>query len=340
MKAKELAVRFTDTAEQEVAALVEEMKLIPLVDYVRKSKEDETLPPELSKLLTSMVNVLKDIFSIDLPDISDPETTLRTISRDINLSRILRERGLFRLHRLVNSTDEHGIPLFMSLNNPIFGHPFAKQEEFIGWFCEEAHVSRGTVFMRMAAIDRTLALGFTLPEAFNLILRKPFIIGETLHLLAEHDVVKWDGNQISDIDPDKVLKLAQQVNPQAAEDIRPLVDMAYEDEGALNKLKDAVKPILASLLTEVSLHERSKEALAHVKHEVLSIPEISYSWEKDGDYLVVELQRKEIDPETGEEEVTQPIVVPFIPDVAMLPAEVKADLLRRLPIKNRLYLDN
>ena len=333
----ELAVRFTDTAEQEMRDLIIEMKLIPLADYIHTSKE--SLPPELSGLLTHMLIILKDIFSIDLPDVKDPETTLRTVSRDINLSRILRERGLFRLYRLVHSTDENGVPLFMGIMNPVFGHPFAKQEEFIGWFCEEAKISRGTVFRRLAAIERTVTLGFTLEQSFDMILHRPFVIGETLSLLAEHGVVTWDKGQIADVDPEMALKLAEQINPAAADDIRNLVGMALEDADARDELKDAIKPILAGLLTEVTLHDRSKDALAHVKHEVLSIPEISYSWDKDGDYLIVELHRKEIDPETGEEAMSRPIVVPFIPDVTELPIEVKSDIIRRLPIKNRLYLD-
>jgi hypothetical protein len=349
MELKQLAVRFTETAAEEIDHLVRELRLVPLAGYL--SNNNMPVPKELKADLVTLLSILSDLFSVDLPDIEkNPEQALRTISRDINLARLLRERGLFRLYRLVNEyvgVDDQGnlvslddpamvnrVPAFMTRINPLTDSPFTKQEEFIGWFCEEAHVSRGLVFMRLAAIERMLALNFTLEHAFQLVVAKPFAVQETLTSVAD-----WDKGELIGIRPEVARQLAKKIDPGSQEHIGLLAEKAGESQEAMDEYKEAVKPLLAGLVEEVALHDRSKDALEFVRHEILMQPEITYAWDNDANALIVTLLQKQVDQETGEEYMGQSIVVPFVPDALELPKEIRDDLVKRLPIRNRYNLD-
>jgi len=71
-----------------------------------------------------------------------------------------------------------------------------------------------------------------------------------------------------------------------------------------------VKDAIMSLLDEVAAHDRVKDVLDFVRHDVLKKPEINYKWDKDTDALVVELVRKEINQE-GKEIIAQILEIPF-----------------------------
>jgi hypothetical protein len=266
MSLKQLSISFTETAEQEVTQLVHELHLVPIAQSLNSMDT-----PALVDGVKQLLSVLSDLFSVDLPNIEkDPEDTLRTVSRDINLSRLLRERGLFRLYRLLHQKDENNVPLFMTLANPGTGSPFSRQEEFIGWFCDEAHVARSLVFMRMAAIDRVLTLGFTLERAFSIVVSKPYAIQDTLHKIAE-----WDGGEIARVDPDVAILLARKLDPENADRIEAMAEAARTDPEAEELLKEAIKPIMAGLLEEVAAHSRAKEAQKFVQ-DVLLQPVVSW----------------------------------------------------------------
>jgi len=350
MEQSQLTVRFTENAEEEISDLVNELRLIPLAAFITKS--EAPVPEELKEHLGAMLNVLFDIFSINLPEISkDTEIALRTISRDINLARLLRERGLFRLYKLVNgrvgiaadgtivpetSNDAvEYLPAFMTKINPNTGGTFGKQEEFIGWFCEEAHVSRGLVFMRLAAIERMLAIGFSLEEAFRLVVSKPFAVQETLT-----SVATWDKGTLIRVEPEVAKQLARKIDPDNIEHISDLADAAENDPLARIELNRAIKPLIAGLVEEVAAHDRAKDAMEFVRNDILMQPEISYTWDNDGNSLIVHFIPHNIDPETGEEYESKPITIPFIPDALVLPKEIRDDLIKRLPIRNRYNLDN
>jgi len=336
MQIRPLAVRFTETAAEEVKLLVKELSLIPLAQQLQRN--DQSLSEEFNRLLAQLLTSLSDLFSVDLPGTDkDPEATLRTISRDINLARLLRERGLFRLYRLIHQKDAQGIPLFMTLVNPDTGSPFGRQEEFIGWFCQEARVARSLVFIRIATIERILALGFSLEEAFKLILTKPYAIRETMNLVAD-----WEKGELKAVDPNVLVQVAERVSPESLARLEPVAEAARQnptDPAIQQELRDVARSVIASLLSEVANHDRAKDALDFVRYDVLAQPAISYSWDEESEALVIELVRKQVDPETGEEYDGRPITVPFVPDAAELPVEIKADLLKRLPIRNRYSLD-
>jgi hypothetical protein len=354
---KDMTIRFTETADEEVRTLFNEMQLIPVASFLQKN--DAPLPEELKTLLRQLLATLSDLFSSDLPGIeADPEAALRTASRDINLAKLLRERGLFRLYRILHEkvwyeqmqgvvlTQDQAelvqtaslVPIYMTYNNPSTGSPFSKQEEFIGWFCEEAHVARSLVFMRLATIERALALGFSLEESFSLVISKPYAIQETLHQVGKSGVVKWDGNELASIDPAKAILVARRVNPDLVPAIENAITSSVDDDELQDNLRDAVKPVLADLLTQVANHERAKDAMDYVKHDILFQPEITYEWDHGSKALIVHLVRKEIDPQSGIELASPQVSVPFVPDAMSLPDEIVDDLLRRLPIRNRYEL--
>lgn len=325
MPLKELTITFTDTAEEEITHLVKEMHLVPIAENLVKEAS-----PVLKEHLSQLLSVIADLFSVDLPTIEkNPEDTLRSVSRDINLSRLLRERGLFRLYRLLHHK-ENNVPMFMTLLNPATGSPFLNQEEFIGWFCEEAHVARSLVFMRIRAIERLLTIGLDLNEAFNTVISKPYAVQDTLHKVAS-----WDKGQIKSVDPDVAIQITRKVSPELAPEIERLAAAAKDnDPDASDMLKDAIKPVLFELMGEITAMPRAKDATQYVQ-DVLLQPVVGYEWDVDTNVLLVHYQRREIDPENGVEITTNPVVVPFVPDVVDLPKDVVDDLFRRLPIRNK-----
>jgi hypothetical protein len=321
---RELSVSFTDTAEEEIVHLVNEMHLVPIAENLVKESS-----PVLKEHLTQLLAVISDLFSVSLPAIEkSPEVTLRAVSRDINLSRLLRERGLFRLYRLLHHK-EGGVPMFMGLINPATGSPFVRQEEFIGWFCEEAHVARSLVFMRLAAIDRLQTIGFDLEGAFSIVVSKPYAVQDTLHKVAS-----WDKGEIKKIDPDVAIQLARKFSPEYSDEIETLANAARDDFDAEEVLNNAMKPVLVSMMEEVAATPRAKDATRMVQDALLQ-PIVDYEWDRDTNVLLVHYTKREFDPKTRMEITTTPTVVPFVPDVLELPDDIVDDLFKRLPIRNK-----
>lgn len=332
---KPILAHFTETAEEEIKNLLTDMRIMQVVASLQSG---EDIPEDLRGHVLGMVALVADIFSVDLPSIDkDPNVTLQLVSREINLSRLLRERGLFRLYRLLR-VQEDGVPLFMTRINPNTGSPFAKQEEFVGWFCQEAHVARGLVFQRLATIDRLLSLGMTLEDAFATVLTKPYAIRETMNMV----VTKFGKTgDIETVNPDVISQVANRIMPGEAKGIRALADKAIEDpDEYMEEFVEASKPVVQALVKEVAQSDRAKDAMEFVKHDLLKRPEIVYRWDMESEMLLVELTRKDVD-ENGNEHIAEIITIPFVPDTLDLPIEIKHDLLRRLPIHNRLQiLDN
>lgn len=330
------SAQFTDSAGEEVHRLVSQMRLVPMAAMLYEAKKNgSALPDEVKEHLSILIGVLADLLSVDLPEVFDhPETTLEITSRDINIGRLLKERGYFRFWRFLRTVDEHGIPVFMGMTDP-GGTPFSRQEDFIKWFSSAAKVARATLFQHVAVLDRLVTLGFSEEEAFKTLLSKPYAIRETLR-----DVAQWDKGELVSVHPDSAVYITDRVAPDKSEEIRMLAERSRDDESAAEELKEAMKPVIADLVREVSDHSRAKDALDYVKHDVLQRPEIRYRWKTDlgVSYLEVELVRYAVD-DRGEKFQLPPVIVPFIPDVTVLPEEVQADLIKRLPIVNRDMLD-
>jgi hypothetical protein len=184
-------IRFTDNAQEELSRLSKELRLSNLINQIGDSGN---IPQDVKDDLRNLIFTLADMFGSDLPAaVADPVEALRTASRDINLARVLAERGLFRFYQLLKTTtvvyddtyrEEIPVPIYTQLVDPDTGEPFYRQEDFVMWFCREAKVSRALVFQRIATINRLLTLGFPLDEAYQTILSKPYAIQETLKELA------------------------------------------------------------------------------------------------------------------------------------------------------------
>lgn len=327
MKFKQLAPNFSNTAIEEVGNIWKDMHLHSIVASLGQAAE--SLPDDLKEHLIGLLQTVGDLFSLDLPDLeADPDLTLKKVSRDVNLSRILKERAIFRLYRLVNERNDDGVLLFQELINPYTGSPYATQEEFIGWICEEAHLNRALIFQRLAAISRILTLGYDLDYAFKALLSHPYAVQETLRMIAD-----WQKGDLVDVNPEVVMQIARKVAPES---VAELEEMSHGDDMESRDLFiEASKPVFGMLLEEVASHDRSKDALNFVKHDVLMQPEISYFWDEELDVLMVEYIRKDIELKTHTEYIAEVVKVPFIPDTNSLPREVKEDLIRRLPIRGK-----
>jgi hypothetical protein len=99
--------------------------------------------------LQQLLIIIADLFHTSLPILEkELEDNLASTNLEITLSRLFRERALFRFFQVVHKRVKvmvgsvvENIPEYMTKKNPNTGTPFQRQEEFIGWFCEVAHVS-------------------------------------------------------------------------------------------------------------------------------------------------------------------------------------------------------
>ncbi len=334
MEPRELAITFTENPQQEIDLVRKEFNLSDLTDKMNNVVLNTgQLTEEEAMQLAELLRTLQEMFSLDLPELKeDIEKNLRLSSRDINLSRILRERGIIRLYRLVKETTEDGIPLFMTVLNPLEERPFQRQEEFITWVALDAHMPRSTLFMRFAVYDKLRAIGFELDDAFRTVITKPYAMREVLNMVGEWDREK---NLIA-VEPEIATKIGQKVlTREEFEELQELANLYTEDPTDVNlgKLTTAFEPALEEFIREMSAHPNTREMMDYVRHDVLGKAEISYSWH--GDSIIVSITRKALD-ETGTEFIIGVEDIPFSPDYPFaLPEEVVSDLLTRLPIKNR-----
>ena len=326
-------IQFTESAQEELKRLYDELQISDLVSALRSGRMND----DVQALVVPLTTTILDLFGTATPGIDiDPISTLKSASRDINLSRILRERGLFRLFRLLNTNDDHNVPIYQTLTDPDTGEAFARREDMIGWFCKSAKVSRSVVFMRMATIEKLLGLGFDLDACYQTILTKPYAIRETLKEIAE-----WSGGELDHVEPAIALRLAEKYLPQEEiERVRSYAQLLNSDETdveerewAQEKLNDAVRPAINRLISDVALHQDSKGAMEFVRSDIAGKPEISYSWDYERDELICEIVIK------GEKDGTQYIkdivTTRFLPDMPGISALME-DLTTRMPIKNRI----
>mgnify|MGYP001431494975 FL=1 len=210
---KQLSTNFSSTAVDEVTNIISDMHLHGIVSTLGTAAN--SLPDDLKYHLLSLLQTVSDLFSLELPELeSDPDETLRKVSRDVNLSRVLKERAIFRIYRLVNERSGDGTLLYQELINPYTGSTYNTQEEFIGFICEEAHLNRALIFQRLAAISRILTLGYDMDYAFKALLTHPFAVQETIRMVAE-----WQKGELVDVKPEVVLQIARKVAPDMVEQI-------------------------------------------------------------------------------------------------------------------------
>ncbi len=334
-------IKFSENAQEELSLLANEMHLGKILEAIGSQGQ---IPEALKDDLRSLLLMVTDLFGTDLPPVeADPMETLRLASRDINLSRILRERGLFRLYRLLNtkveSVDEHGIvsrlPIFQTQKNPDTGEIFRRREDFIGWFCHAANVARATVFMRMATIDHMLGLDIPLDEAYQLILAGPSAMRDLLNTVAE-----WDREDLVDIKPEVAERLADHLLPEKVERVRELGEIINNEDASLEDVDEAreelaqtMRPAIAELAREVAAHPSIKDAMEMVRIDIAGKPEINYRWDPKKEEFTWEVVRRKKDPQ-GTEYISEVLNGRMIME-PILPPELKQDMVTRLPLKNR-----
>lgn len=331
MQVKDLQLQLYDTVQDQVTDLIRELGLLPIAELLNDPTTDE----KTSKVLKKLLEALTDIFSTSLPKAGDPEETLEQAARDIRISRLFRERGLFRIYRLTHESID-GVAVFQYFINPYTDSPFANQTEFLRWFCDEAKVPKSLVFMRMAAIERMEALGFSLEEAYEIIMTKPWAVHESLRMIAD-----WEkGGVLSDINPHVAEQLAMRTHPEMLPGLQQAIEEMEEgEEGAHEKYLDIVKPMVSDLMREVANHESASEAMNFIKYDILQLPEIRYSWEPNGEYIMIELVQIARE-ENGQTYELPPVKIPLVPDINFdLPRPVKEDLIKRLPIRNKSNIE-
>lgn len=334
MENKQLQITFTDSPQEEVARIQKEFSLSDAAQELERAiLSGEQMSEEAHIKLAEVLSAFKEMFSINLPELGEtPEETLRTSSRDINLSRLLRERGLVRLYRLLREKTEDGIPLYMLYINPYTDSPFQKKEDFVGWIAKDAHIPRSTLFMRFSTYDKMLGLGFDLEDAFNTIITKPYAMRQVLNMIAE-----WNRKgQITKINPETAKQIANQVYSDEEREVVASFADAYKENPtpvALKSLVQRVTPAVKSFIKELAETPNTKDMMEHVQHDVLKKPEIQYTWVDDS--LVVTIIRKEI-AEDGTEVISNIEDIPFIPDYPTeLDEFIVDDIITRLPVKNR-----
>ena len=354
---RDINVVFHDDPQEEVQHLYHEAGIVGLISWLNEDdNKGKDLPQELKEDIGRHIAYLADMFSANLPSIEGqtPEAVIRHAARDIQISRILKERGLARLYRLCRSyvtldvpTDALGgsrtvkVRTYQTLKDPETGEPFTHQEPFLGWFSRSSHISRSLIFMRFADLDRlTEALSMPLEEAYNTLLTKPKVIGDVLR-----DIADWTGSQISFIRPDVADRLADVTmsnDPEMADSIKEYAQV-YRETGDfvdMQNLINATVPAISNLVQEVSMHENARDAKRMVQDSILMLPEISYSWDTTYDGLVIEMITTEVD-ENGNTYETGKQAYLLLPDsVEKLPQPIKNDIIKRLPIRNRESLDS
>jgi hypothetical protein len=320
-------IHFTETANEELHRLYDELQISKLVEALHSGK----IPQNLQDVIIPLTTTIVDLFGTATPAIGiDPIEALKAASRDINLSRILRERGLFRLYRLLNTDDGvTGQPLWKSLTDPDTDMEFNRREDMIGWFCRSAKVSRSVVFMRMATIEKLCGLGFTLDEAYQTILTKPYAIRETLNEVAE-----WHNGELDFVDTDIALRLAEKFLPMQIDQVKQLVDQIESgNDRAQDELTDMMRPAIRNLVKEIATHEHTMDAMDFVRNDIAGKPEINYSWNYEKDMLIAEVIIK------GRKNGTD-----YIKDIQnhhffceeLINSDLRTDIIIRLPIKNRM----
>ena len=344
----DIVVSFTENAEEELVRFSKELDLSKLLNLVYLQKE---IPEDLQYLISNLVTTMDDMFSLGLPTLEeDPQQTLVRASRDINLAKILRERGLVRLYLVVKSKAKMEIPVgefgemqevevktFQTMQDEE-GNQFTTQEKFLGWFCAAAHVSRALTFQRFAAYDRLKKVGFTLEEAHTLIMTKPSVITRTIDKL-----VDWGpGGEVNDINPEVARSLAKtSLAGEEQKELLALVDkvIEYEDPEDIIDMVDKTLPAIRNIIEEVAAHDSARDATFMIDNDILNAPEIKYAWDHQLGGLVIEMIIKGVD-ENGAEHIADIYKTIMLPDsMEELPREILDDLVRRVPIRSHLGLD-
>lgn len=327
-----ISVPFTESAEEEANRFITEVRLTRLANVLNS---DQPLPQEDKEIIAELVVMIVDMFGIELPHVEADnfEDELRKVSRDLNLSRILREKALARLYILSQTTHEDGYYLYQDFINPYTNSPFTNKTDLLNWFTRDAGVSRALVYLREATYRKLAELGYGVEPAFKLIVTKPYVIKEVLNELAE-----WEDGALVDMTPEVAIRLAEQyLDEDEAEEIKELVQ--DDSPEARQEWMERIKPAIGSLVEEVAHHESAKGAMKMVREDILEKPEIIYEWNDHLEGIKIRATIRSIN-EAGERVIVydEDIVVGRVDSNEEMPHVIWQDLMERLPVRGKFDL--
>lgn len=345
-------IPFPEQAQDEIAALHQELNLSAVLERLKKG---QAIPPEEYQ---SMLSTLADMFGSALPaiDADQPTATIKDSARDINVGRLLKSRGYFRLWRLLRhyvpydatdpSTGEISsvdVPLWMTMLNPETNKPFPSREQVIIWFCQSASVSRANIFRTFAALDRLISLGVEEEEAYALLLTRPFVVQETLK---DNMLGRWSKDKLVGMNQevaDRLLRL-EGAGKAKIDRVRELIKVVNDPnteqgewESAREKLQTEMAPSITQAVRE-AVTVRVKDAMALVQADFRGLPEMIYKYDFDTDEILVELRYSDKDV-NGTEYVSRIETIRYVPYPGEVGDHLRDDLLKRLPFVNKEKID-
>jgi len=293
------------------------------ISGVVKTKGEEGTPEEK---LRAIIGTLGDLFSLETPTLLDnPEDNIRQIVRSTKLANIAREKAMYRLYLMtipsVKIDNGSLVPMWWALGD--VGLDFETQEDFIDWFTKQSGIGRASTFRRLRVYQRLEKLGISGKDAWMKVLKMPSTMQEIVQLLA-----KWNRSEFMGVDERVALDLAKGVLPEAV----PGIEAAFQD-GDIDKIAEAYFPVAKAIIQEAETYESAKDAMQHIKHDILGTPTVAYRWSVDEQTIVATVTTPIIDNGTVKGESQREIAL-FI-DALDPPQPLLDDIFKRIPITNR-----
>lgn len=325
-----MKLTFLDDPEQELVRISQELGLAKAIQLL-ETGSTKGLSKEDSVNILEVIQQVESLFSVTVPrDEDNVIDSLSNIAKQYHWSKLLREKALVALFRLIHlKVANSGIPLVATLLHPDTGTPF-DETSFTFWFCKQAAITSTTAFQRMSAYRKMLGIGYSLEEAFRLVITKPYLIQDTLNNLAKYDAL----GRITNVNPAVATSVSQRLGGDNTEEIQKIAAETAANNTPSNqaKLIEAYTPMLRKAVEEVAAHPSPRDAATFVTSDLLGKPGIFYTIEHGG-VLVVTIVTKTID---GANDIEETHRIPFIPKTNDgVPVAIIEDLLERLPIRNR-----
>lgn len=305
--------------------------VVQLLRDIGLAADSENQPDKIEHRVLAIVSGLADLFSLQEPTLSDDlDETLRLIARDIHLSNIMRERALYRLYMVVTTVKELDgatVPMWYGTVNDD-GNMITSQEDFIRLFTKKSGIGRASAFRRIRVYNQLATFGISGQDAWLRVLEMPYTIQELMEGIA-----LWNRSEFVGINMEVARSIAGKVMPDVLDDLNDAIDNTDMDTALA-----VYAPVVRKMLSEMDNYQDAKEALDHIKHDILGTPTVTYKWDSVTESIVAVTTVPIIENGQIVSESRSEIYV-FVDSVDPPPA-LMADLFKRLPITNRHELPN
>ena len=299
-----------------------------LVDSGLNTSVDDDVTPE--QQLSKLVQAVGEMFSLQEPQINgDLKTTLTIIARDSKLSHIMREKSLYKLWLVTTTmvTVDDGnsrVPMWYGTVNDD-GELVTTQEDFVRLFTSKSGISRASAFRRLRVYNQLSQFGVPGQDAWLSVLKMPYTVQDLMT-----DIASWNRGKFVGVERDVAVGVAKRVMPEQV----GAIEEAFEsDPPDPDEVLQAYSPVVRRMLDETVTYEDAKEALHHIKHDILGAPTFLYRWRPDEESIEVTARVPVIENGALIDERTTTSTL-FLDTVSPENAVLK-DLLERLPITNR-----